>query len=226
MKGLQGGTNNVFVKLFLVAKQKNDLLALGGDEFSTYLAYVADIFETLNQLNKKLQGPGSNIIVHTDTINAFVAKLKLWSQRANGDNFASFHRLTEITGDDFEQNLKEDIISDLQNLQNEFERYFLEINTSSILMKVARNPFVCKVKDVSEAIQEHCKELINDSFAKDEFHTCNLEEFRVKMQPCYPRLGIHALNILVPFLSTCMCECGFSALLTIESKARNRLDVE
>ena len=53
------------IKLFLLAKQKNDLLfAFGGDKFSMYLAYLADIFETLNQLNKKLQGPGSNIIVH------------------------------------------------------------------------------------------------------------------------------------------------------------------
>ena len=50
------------VKLFLVAKQKHDLLlAFGGDGFSTYLAYLADIFEALNQLNKKLQGPGTNI---------------------------------------------------------------------------------------------------------------------------------------------------------------------
>ena len=113
------------VKLFLVAKQRNYLLlAFSGDIFSTYLAYRADIFETLNKLNKKLQGPRSNIIVHTDAINAFVAKLKLWSQQANNDNFASFHRLTEITGDYFEQNLKDDIISHLQNLQNEFERYF------------------------------------------------------------------------------------------------------
>ena len=40
------------VRLFLVAKQKNDvLLAFGGDKFSTYLAYLADIVETLNQLN-------------------------------------------------------------------------------------------------------------------------------------------------------------------------------
>ena len=112
--------------------------------------------------------------MHTDAINAFVAKLKLWIQRANNDNFASFHRLTEITGNDFEQNLKEDIISHLQNLQNEFEQYFPVINTSSILMKVARNPFVCKVEDVPEAIQEEFIELTNDSFAKDEFHTCNL----------------------------------------------------
>ena len=51
------------VKLFLVAKQKHDLLlAFGGDGFSTYLAYLADIFKALNQLNKKLQGPGTNIL--------------------------------------------------------------------------------------------------------------------------------------------------------------------
>ena len=37
------------VQLFLVAKQKHDLLlAFGGDGFSTYLAYLADIFEALN----------------------------------------------------------------------------------------------------------------------------------------------------------------------------------
>ena len=213
------------VKLFLVAKKNYLLLAFGGDKFSTYLAYLADIFETLNQLNKKLQGPGSNIIVHTDAINAFVAKLKLWSQRPNNDNFVSFHRLTEITGDDFEKNL-EDIISHLQNLQNEFERYFPEINTSSILMKVVRNPFLCKVEDVSEAIQEELIELTNDSFAKDEFNTCNLKKFWIKMQRCYPRLGIHALNILVPFSSTYLCECGFSVLLTIKSKAQNLLAVK
>ena len=49
---------------------------------------------------------------------------------------------------------------------------------------------------LSEAIQEQFIELTNDSFAKDEFHTCNLKEIWVKMQRRYPRLGIHALNIL------------------------------
>ena len=194
------------VKLFLVAKQKHDLLlAFGGDGFSTYLAYLADIFEALNQLKKKLQGPGTNIptvIVHSDAINAFVIKLNLWRQRAKNNNFASFHRLTEITGDDFNKNLKEDIVSHLRNLQDEFERYFPEINTGSILMKVARNPFIHNAEDVPEAIQEEFTELTNDSFAKDEFHTCKLKEIWVKMQHCYPIIGIQALNILVPFSST------------------------
>ena len=46
------------------------------------------------------------------------------------------------------------------------------------------------------------------------------------MQRCYPQLVIHVLNILIPFSSTYLCECGFSALLNIKSKAQNRLDVE
>ena len=62
-----------------------------------YFAYIAIIYEALNQLHKKLQGPGSNIIVQTDVINAFVANLNLWTRRAKNDNFASFHRLTKIT---------------------------------------------------------------------------------------------------------------------------------
>ena len=122
--------------------------------------------------------------MHSDAINAFVVKLNLWRQRAKNNDFASFQRLTEITGGDFNKHLKED---------------FPEINTGSILMKVARNPFIHKVEDVPETIQEEFTELTNDSFAEDEFHFCKPEEFWVKMQYCSPRIGIQALNILVPF---------------------------
>ena len=46
------------VKLFLAAKQKRDLLlAFGGDGFSTYLAYLADIFEALNQPKQETARP-------------------------------------------------------------------------------------------------------------------------------------------------------------------------
>ena len=139
--------------------------------------------------------------------------IKLWSQKANNDNFASFHRLTKITGDYFGQNSKEDIISHLQNFQNKFERYFFAI--TSILMKLARNLFVCKVEDVPEVIKKEFIELTNDSFSKDEFHTCNLEEFSIKMQRYYLRLGIHALNILVRiFQFTCVSTASLRCLLS------------
>ena len=73
-------------------------------------------------------------------------------------------------------------------------------------MKVARNPFVCKVEHVPGAIQQEFIELTNNYFAKDEFYICNLEEFWVKMLCCYPWLAIHTLNILVVFSSTYLYE--------------------
>ena len=81
-------------------------------------------------------------------------------------------------------------------------------------MKVARNPFIHKVEDVPEAIQEEFTELTNDSFAKDEFHSCKLEEFWVKMQHCYPRIDIQALNILVPFERTYANAASLHCLLS------------
>jgi len=55
--------------VFSCATKHGLLLTFDGDECATYLAHLADIFEA-NQLNKKLQGLGSNIILHTDAINA------------------------------------------------------------------------------------------------------------------------------------------------------------
>ena len=57
-------------------------------------------------------------------------------------------------------------------------------------MKVARNPFVDKFGDFPVAIQKEFIELTNDSFVKDKFHSCKLEEFWIKMQHCYPKIGI------------------------------------
>ena len=38
------------------------------------------------------------------------------------------------------------------------------------------------------------------------------------------QLAERALKVLVPFAATYLCEAGFSALLHIKTKARNRLD--
>ena len=75
-------------------KTKNDLLLALLEMSFNVLSFLTDVFEALNQLNKKLQDPESTIIMHTNVINAFAAKLNLWSQRENNftaNNFASFH---------------------------------------------------------------------------------------------------------------------------------------
>ena len=46
------------------------------------------------------------------------------------------------------------------------------------------------------------------------------------MRHSYPNVALLLLRVLVPFASTYLCESGFSTLLQIKTKERNRLDVQ
>ena len=92
-------------------------------------------------------------------------------------------------------------------------------------MKVARNLFVHKVEDFSIAIQKEFIELANDSFVKDKFHSCKLEEFWIKMQHCYPRIGIQALNILVPFFVVFYTTQIICSEISVKCLSQGRNDV-
>ena len=44
-------------------------------------AYLADIFNLLNQLNLSLQGRDANILLSQNKITAFIKKLNIWNAR-------------------------------------------------------------------------------------------------------------------------------------------------
>ena len=69
-------------------------------------------------------------------------------------------------------------------------------------------------------------ELINDSTAQQKYEEKLLSQFWIAMKDSYPKTTEKAPHILIPFVSTYLCESGFSSLLQIKSKQRNRLDVE
>ena len=46
------------------------------------------------------------------------------------------------------------------------------------------------------------------------------------MKDSYSKTTEKALHILIPYMSTYLCEAGFSTLLQIKTKQRNRLDVK
>lgn len=66
-----------------------------GENFTFYFAYLADFFETINNLNLKLQGRNTNVIIANDSIKSFLEKIKLWKRRVNKEtpSFSSFRRL-------------------------------------------------------------------------------------------------------------------------------------
>ena len=57
---------------------KDFVECLSDDQWSSKLAYLADIFNELNLLNSGMQGRNENILSSTDKINAFQKKLTIW----------------------------------------------------------------------------------------------------------------------------------------------------
>ncbi|KAL4098879.1 hypothetical protein QTP88_023397 [Uroleucon formosanum] len=234
---------NMFERLYeLKSKVEIMLLQLGKDNlrenftdenFTFYFAYLVDIFETINNLNLKLQGRNTNIITAKDSINSFLEKIQLWKHRVNKEtpNFSSFRRLNELISDEEKSiclaGLKSIVIEHLDCLTDEFMRYFPDSSNESWKYTLTSCPFSANVDTLPDTFQEQAIELKNDSRAKIEFNSgSSLEEFWVKYQPIYPEISNEALQVLVQFSSTYLCESGFSSLAIIKTKHRNRLDVE
>ena len=215
---------------FLNIQKKNSLSSsMTADEFEPTLAYLVDIFSSLNELNQKLQGRDKNVLTAADSISAFKDKLKLWHSRVNKGNFLSFPNLNKIL-ENKEQSvpswLSESISGHLVALKDEFSKYFPKLDANKeILRDLARDPYKRCVEEIPEEFQEEFLELYNDSTMKDEFGAKSVEEFWVSARRMYPNISYEALRILVQFSSTYLCEAGFSTLVGMKTKARNKLDV-
>ena len=71
------------IKLFLQVQGKQELRSNFDDErWCGSLAYLADIFEQLNIVNLKMQGPETNILKFKDILTSFIEKLDNWIRKA------------------------------------------------------------------------------------------------------------------------------------------------
>lgn len=218
------------IKLFLEVQGKHDLVAYFNDEtWKKRVAYLADILEQLNKLNLKLQGKETHIILFQDNLQAFVSKLHNWRRKVNLGNVAMFENLCSVVQEfegELDVNLKEEITGHLESLEKEFQRYFPELTEEEAAL--VRNPFSASVNvaSIPDEVQDEFLDLRNDSSARDLFHEKLLTQFWCAMYQSYPNVTMLAFRVLLPFASTYLCESGFSTLLHIKTKARNRLNVE
>lgn len=162
-----------------------------------------------------------------DIIQAFIAKLQLWKRRVQSGNLASFSQLDEaLKGEKIAEDLQTNIISHISALEEEFARYYPDIQEKSTDWNFSRNPFVCNEEDVPDALQEEFLDMIFSKLAQDDFNTQPLDKFWIKYLPVYPKLAHYALRVIVRFPSTYLCETGFSTLVAEKTESRNRLNVE
>ena len=164
-----------------------------------------------------------------DVLQAFVANLQNWRRRVESGNVSMFDKLDSTAGETeggLNETLQKDICEHLESLMEEFQHYFPD--TEQVEFDLVRNPFsrALAVGDIPDELQDEFLELSNGSSARDVFNEKSLAQFWCDMRRTYTRVSTFALRNLLPFASTYLCETGFSTLVNIKTKSRNRLDVQ
>ena len=143
-----------------------------------------------------------------------------------------FDRLSSVscieeTGEEFED-LKKLIVAHLQSMEYEFQRYFPELEEKEAIL--VQNPFSASASldasGIPDKIQDQYFDLKNDSSACILYHEKSLSQFWCEMYDSYPQVSKLAFQVLLPFATTYLCESGFSGLLHMKTKERNRMNVE
>lgn len=203
-------------------------------EFLLKLAFLSDLFEHLNNLNKSLQGRDENVITAKDKLHGFIKKIELWSSSINQNNFDSFsstQSFIEEVGSEININ---SYISGmkmvLHNLKKELCHYFsLQEISDNTGQRWILNPFLnaaINEANLATKLKENLLELSADGMLHLEFKSENLDTFWLKRKTEYPELTTEALKCLIPFSTSYLCELAFSSMARIKCKLRNRLHLE
>ena len=217
------------VAMFL--ESKSDLATyLRDKEFILRLTYLADIFSRLNELNLYLQGTeGISVFAVHDKIRGFMKKLFLWKNYINNRNYECFETLqtfvmeNEVEVDD---SVIIDISDHLDKLTENFDNYFQEEMNNLHQKRWIMNPFQpAMTTGISTKADEELFDLSEDSSLKMNFNTRKLIEFWVSLRTPYQIISTEALRVLLPFVTSYNCEAGFSAMVGIKNKYRNKLQL-
>ena len=119
------------------------------------------------------------------------------------------------------------IVGHLNNLIENFHSYFPDIEEKSKQLDWVRNPFLfSETNKLPVTNQETLLDMSSDRGLRIKFDTYTLTQFWVCVKQEHPDLGQKALESLLPFASTYLCEATFSAMSVIKTKQRNRLSLE
>lgn len=147
----------------------------------------------------------------------------------SGDgNVAMFETVCDVLDERELSHESRDVICQLlQSLEDEFKRYFPEISNETVWL--VRDPFTAPISSISDdndVAQTELMKLQEDSMAKFCFRMKSLTQFWCLMKERVPNVADIVLRVLLPFASTYRCEQGFSTLMNIKTKNRNRLNVQ
>ena len=210
--------------MFLTDERCDDVKLLASDEWCARLAYMADIFQHLNELNTRMQGRNENLLTSKDKINGFRSKVHLWQQHLENAKLDMFPLTQKWKGDANTAALCEIIGKHLKSLEDKLSFYFP--STSTECLDWVRDPYSSAAvfgKDMTLQEQEGLTELRQDRGLKLSFADLPLDSFWLTAAKEFPILANRAISALLPFSTIYLCELSFSSMTAIKTKKRERL---
>ncbi|XP_069792252.1 LOW QUALITY PROTEIN: general transcription factor II-I repeat domain-containing protein 2-like [Narcine bancroftii] len=181
------------------------------------LAFLVDITNELNVLNKKLQGQGQLVSAAYDNVRAFSAKLVLWKAQLSQTNLCHFPACKALmdSGTPFSGEKYVDVIL---KLQEEFDHRFVDFKMHRATFQIFVDPFSFDVQDAPPLLQVELIDLQCNSELKTKFREVSgkadkLGQFlRELPPPSFPELSRMFKRTLCLFWSTYLCEKLVSTL--------------
>ena len=185
------------------------------------IAFLTDLFFKFNEVNLQLQGDGLNLIKTKSIIAAFLARIKLMKQNIGRREYSQFPNLQQ-------SNCQEDdvliYVEHLNALYFDFQIRFEDI-LKMVIPQWVINPY----DDIEEAdvqLQEELLGISTNEELKVRFKKgYQLFWLQKDIPSTYPTLWNIARKFLIAFPSSYLVERGFSAVINLLTKKRNKLDI-
>ena len=116
------------------------------------------------------------------------------------------------------------VLTHLEHLQTKIDLYFADIDVASYdWIRNPYSPYVTENAQLSPTEEDELADLRNDRTVKLKHAEIPLDLFWISTAKEYSQISTRALRILLQFSTSYLCELGFSALVNIKNKKRERL---
>ncbi|KAG9475648.1 general transcription factor II-I repeat domain-containing protein 2B-like [Eleutherodactylus coqui] len=194
-------------------------------DFLCSLAFLTDITQTLNSLNKSLKEKDQNISQLYQHISAFRTKLMLRKLNLLQNELTSFECCNELFNEVKESGTILEFnrfIPKIEALIENFNRRYQEFNELNSSLRLFNNPLSADINNADVHYQLELCELQADLYLASRTEV-GVPFFRLLDKERFPNLRDLGLKIASMFGSTYICEKSFSDLNHIKSKYRNNI---